>query len=145
VTVVRTSVTILAASVAMLSGVSVETAAGDPAATLAGMSPDEQVGEVFMVGGPARPGHGRGPRHGVSRPRPARRLGHPDRNLVAYRSDGTAAWASGTWREGPSRPAVQDDGNVVLYRSDGTASWYTGWDTGGGATSPGNGTFVPRP
>ncbi|MCU1668026.1 MAG: beta-N-acetylhexosaminidase [Blastococcus sp.] len=68
-----------------------------------------------------------------------------DGNLVAYRSDGTAAWASGTWREGPSRLAVQDDGNVVLYRSDGTAAWSTGWDTGGRATSPGNGTFVPRP
>lgn len=68
-----------------------------------------------------------------------------DGNLVAYRADGTAVWASGTWFDGPSRLDVQDDGNVVLYRADGTASWYTTWDTGGSASAPSNGHLVPHP
>lgn len=75
----------------------------------------------------------------------ARLILQADGNLVAYRSDGTAVWASGTWRDGPSRLDVQDDGNVVLYRADGTASWYTTWDTGGSATAPSNGHLVPHP
>jgi hypothetical protein len=69
----------------------------------------------------------------------------PDGNLVAYRANGTAAWNSGTWREGSLRLDVQNDGNVVLYRGDGSAAWYSGWDAGQRATSPSNGTYVPRP
>jgi hypothetical protein len=75
----------------------------------------------------------------------ARLILHADGNLVEYRADGSAVWASGTWRDGPSRLDVQNDGNVVLYRADGTASWYTTWDTGGSATAPSNGHLVPHP
>jgi hypothetical protein len=75
----------------------------------------------------------------------ARLILQADGNLVGYRSDGSVAWASGTWRDGPSRLDVQDDGNVVLYRADGTPSWYTTWDTGGSATAPSNGHLVPHP
>ena len=75
----------------------------------------------------------------------ARLLMQGDGNLVAYRGDGVAVWASGTWRDGLSRLAVQDDGNVVLYRADGTPSWDTGWDVGQVATAPSTGTIIPHP
>ena len=68
-----------------------------------------------------------------------------DGNLVAYSGVGQPLWNSDTWREGRTRLDVQDDGNVVLYRADGTPAWYSGWDAGQWATSPGRGTYVPRP
>ena len=67
-----------------------------------------------------------------------------DGNLVAYRANGSAAWSSGTWREGWSRLDVQDDGNVVLHRADTTPSWFTGNDYGQTATAPGSGGQIPR-
>lgn len=46
-------------------------------------------------------------------------------NLVAYRANGSASWATNTVRSGAARLVVQDDGNVVLYRGDGRAVWAT--------------------
>ena len=49
-----------------------------------------------------------------------------DGNLVLYKSNGTAIWASGTSGQGSVRLTLQDDGNLVLYKSNGTAIWASG-------------------
>lgn len=49
-----------------------------------------------------------------------------DGNLVAYDSNGTAYWTSGTSGSDADQFIVQDDGNLVLYTSDGGAPWSTG-------------------
>jgi len=41
-------------------------------------------------------------------------------------SDGTPIWSTGTWNRGPSTLVVQSDGDVVMYRAGGTATWSTG-------------------
>jgi hypothetical protein len=57
-----------------------------------------------------------------------------DGNLVLYRSNGQAVWATGTNGSGPGSVNFQADGNVVLYRSNGQAAWATATD---GYATPG--------
>jgi hypothetical protein len=49
-----------------------------------------------------------------------------DGNLVVYRSNNTASWASNTYRSGAAFVQVQDDGRLVLHRGDGSIVWQTG-------------------
>jgi hypothetical protein len=49
-----------------------------------------------------------------------------DGNLVLYRSNGSAAWSSGTFHTAGNLTVMQDDGNLVLYTSGGNPLWATG-------------------
>jgi hypothetical protein len=48
-----------------------------------------------------------------------------DGNLVLYRSNGSAVWATNTAGSGASYLTMQEDGNLVLYTSSGQAIWNT--------------------
>lgn len=47
-----------------------------------------------------------------------------DGNLVLYRNDGKALWASDTWGKPVNVAIMQDDGNFVCY-APGVAYWST--------------------
>ncbi|MER7848813.1 hypothetical protein ABTZ03_33290 [Kitasatospora sp. NPDC096077] len=51
-----------------------------------------------------------------------------DGNLVLYRWDGQALWASNTAGQPAFRASMQNDGNFVLYHPDGSPYWATGTD-----------------
>ena len=49
-----------------------------------------------------------------------------DRNLVIYRQNIGAIWASNTMGSGANRAAMQDDGNYVLYAPNYVPKWASG-------------------
>ena len=59
-----------------------------------------------------------------------------DGNLVIYKKDRGAIWATGTNGKGtaPYKLAMQGDGNLVIYDKNNTATWATG--TNGKGTAP---------
>ncbi|MFF2549200.1 hypothetical protein ACFVUY_42490 [Kitasatospora sp. NPDC058063] len=57
-----------------------------------------------------------------------------DGNLVLYKMDGTAIWASGTYNHPGAYALMQADGNFVVYDANGSALWSTGtWWAGSGS------------
>ncbi|MEU9304748.1 hypothetical protein [Streptomyces sp. NPDC048269] len=45
-----------------------------------------------------------------------------DGNLVIYRADGKAIWASGTFWQGANGLEIQMGGNVVIYKNQASSS-----------------------